>query len=112
MCRTAIFMADGCEEIEGLTVVDILRRAGLTIDMVSITGSASVTGSHGITFQADLTFEQADLDGYDAVVLPGGMPGTLNLGAHDGVQSAICSFAENLSPLSAPPLPFSAPPGF
>ncbi len=95
MCRTAIFMADGCEEIEGLTVVDTLRRAGLTIDMVSITGSASVTGSHGITFQADLTFEQADLDGYDAVVLPGGMPGTLNLGAHDGVQSAICSFAES-----------------
>ena len=95
MSKTAIFMADGCEEIEGLTVVDILRRADLTIDMVSINETDSVAGSHGITFHADTTFKQADIDSYDAVVLPGGMPGTLNLGAHEGVNSAIRSFAES-----------------
>ena len=92
MSKTAIFMADGCEEIEGLTVVDILRRAGLTIDMVSVNGSASVTGSHGITFHTDTTWEQADLESYAAIVLPGGMPGTLKLGEHAGVNSAIQSF--------------------
>ena len=48
MKQIAIFLAEGFEEIEGLTVVDILRRAGITIDMVSITGSVKVTGSHGI----------------------------------------------------------------
>lgn len=95
MCKTAIFMADGCEEIEGLTVVDVLRRAGLAIDMVSVNGASTVTGSHGITFHADKTFEEADLDSYGAAVLPGGMPGTLNLSEHAGVCSAIQSFAEN-----------------
>lgn len=94
MGKTAIFMADGCEEIEGLTVVDVLRRAGITIDMVSIGETCTVTGSHGIKFEADTVFEEADLESYDAAILPGGMPGTLNLGGHEGVNSVICSFAE------------------
>lgn len=93
MSKTAILMADGCEEIEGLTVVDLLRRVGLSIDMVSIQNSVSVTGSHGITFQADTVFENADFETYDAIVLPGGMPGTLNLGEHAGVCSVIKKFA-------------------
>ncbi len=92
MKKSAIFMADGCEEIEGLTVVDILRRANLDIDMVSINGSTSVTGSHGIVFHTDTTFEQAALEDYDAIILPGGMPGTLHLGAHEGVTAAIRQF--------------------
>ena len=86
MSKTAIFMADGCEEIEGLTVVDIFRRAGLEIEMVSLNGTTSVTGSHKITFLADTTFESVDFDTFDAVVLPGGMPGTLKLGEHEGVN--------------------------
>jgi len=77
MGKTAIFMADGCEEIEGLTVVDVLRRAGIAIDMVSIGETCTVTGSHGIKFEADTVFEKADLESYDAAILPGGMPGTL-----------------------------------
>ncbi len=93
MGKTVIFMADGCEEIEGLTVVDILRRAGMEIDMVSLGGTRTVTGSHGIAFEADLTFEEADPNGYDAAVLPGGMPGTLKLGEHAGVNFVIRSFA-------------------
>ena len=93
MNKTAIFMADGCEEIEGLTVVDVLRRAGIEIDMISINGSESVKSSHGVTFLADRLFEQTNLDDYDAVVLPGGMPGTLNLKNHAGVFSAVQTFA-------------------
>lgn len=94
MSKTAIFMADGCEEIEGLTVVDILRRAGLEIEMVSLNGTTSVTGSHKITFLADTTFESVDFDTFDAVVLPGGMPGTLRLGEHEGVNQRIQKFAK------------------
>ena len=76
MSKTAIFMANGCEEIEGLTVVDLLRRAGLDVTMVSINETASITGSHGITFLADAVFDSVNFDEYDAIVLPGGMPGT------------------------------------
>jgi len=69
-----------CEEIEGLTVVDVVRRAGIAIDMISITGKKEVAGAHGITFAADVLAEEADFDSYDGIVLPGGMPGTRYLG--------------------------------
>ncbi len=95
MSKTAIFMANGCEEIEGLTVVDLLRRAGLDVTMVSINETASITGSHGITFLADAVFDSVNFDEYDAIVLPGGMPGTLNLGKHEGVCQQIKNFASH-----------------
>lgn len=91
--KIGIFMADGCEEIEGLTVVDIVRRAKLEIETISITGKQEVTGSHGITFLADTLAEKTDYDELDGIVLPGGMPGTLNLGASDTVKNVIKSFA-------------------
>lgn len=94
MSKTAIFMANGCEEIEGLTVVDNLRRVGLDIVMISVTGSKSITGSHNITFEADELFENVNFDEFDGIVLPGGMPGTLNLGAHAGVTDLVKSFAK------------------
>ena len=94
MSKIAIFMANGCEEIEGLTVVDNLRRVNLDITMVSITGSKSVTGSHTITFEADELFENVNFDEFDGIVLPGGMPGTLHLGAHAGVMEQVVKFAE------------------
>ncbi len=93
MGRIALFIAGGCEEIEALTVTDVVRRAKLDIDMVSIAGNKTVTGSHGITFETDVLVEDADMAAYDAVVLPGGLPGTTNLGAHPAVVSAITSFA-------------------
>lgn len=95
MSKTGIFMAEGCEEIEGLTVVDILRRAGLETEMISISATDSVTGSHGITFHTDSIFENVNFESFDAIVLPGGMPGTLNLGEHEGVGRIIREFAEN-----------------
>ena len=88
-------MADGCEEIEGLTVVDIARRAGIEIDTISITGKPVVTSSHKVTFETDTTKEEADFASYDGIVLPGGMPGTLHLKEHAGLDSLIRSSAED-----------------
>lgn len=79
MSKVLIFMAEGHEEIEALTVVDLLRRAGIEIEMVSITGNKKVPGSHGITTYCDKLIETCNFDSADMLVLPGGMPGTLNL---------------------------------
>ena len=81
MSKACIFLADGFEEIEGLTVVDILRRAGVEIHMVSITGEAKVTGSHGIEIKCDTCIGKENFSETELFVLPGGMPGTKNLGA-------------------------------
>lgn len=83
--KIGMLVAEGYEEIEMLTVVDILRRAGLTCDIISVTGKEEVTSSHGVRVLADTLYEDADFDSYDALALPGGMPGTLNLGAHQSV---------------------------
>jgi 4-methyl-5(b-hydroxyethyl)-thiazole monophosphate biosynthesis len=93
MSKIGIFMADGCEEIEGLTVVDITRRAGLDIETVSINGTKQVTSSHKVTFLTDTTKEEADFESYDAIVLPGGMPGTIHLGEDETVGRIIREFA-------------------
>ena len=92
MEKFAICMADGCEEIEGLTVVDLLRRADIAVDMVAVGAGTRVTGSHGIAFEADTTAEAADWDSYSGVILPGGMPGTLNLKKNPYVRSAVQSY--------------------
>lgn len=90
--QVCVFLADGFEEIEGLTVVDLLRRAGLTVTTVSISESYTVHGAHGIDVQADKLFDEAAYDDKDMVVLPGGMPGTLNLGDHSGVKAVLEQF--------------------
>ncbi len=87
--QVCVFLADGFEEIEGLTVVDLLRRAGVQVTTVSITNDRVIHGAHGIDVYADSLFEEAAYDEFDMVVLPGGMPGTLNLGAHEGVVSVL-----------------------
>lgn len=77
----AVFLADGFEEIEALAVVDVLRRAELTVVTVGI-GGRTVCGAHGIPVGADMdeaAWEKQDMDALQAVVLPGGMPGTLHL---------------------------------
>lgn len=79
MAKIAIFLATGFEEIEALTVVDLLRRAQIDIDMVSITGEKKAVGSHGIVVETDKIINQLNFSEYDMLVLPGGMPGTLNL---------------------------------
>ena len=73
------FFAEGYEEIEALTVVDLVRRAGISIDMISVTEAGEVTGSHGITVKMDRTLAETDFSQLDMLVLPGGMPGTKGL---------------------------------
>lgn len=92
MSRLAVFFAEGYEEIEALTVVDICRRGGVETDMVSVTGESEVTGSHGIIVKMDKKFEEADFEEYDMIVLPGGMPGTKNLEAHQGLMDRVDEF--------------------
>lgn len=83
------FLADGFEELEAIAPIDMLKRAGVEVITAGVTGK-NVTGSHGITFVADITAEEITLtDELEAVILPGGMPGTLNLEKSDNVQKAI-----------------------
>ena len=88
--KIALLLADGFEEIEALTPVDVLRRAGLTVDTVGI-GKQLISGSHGISVLADITDSEADADSYDAVIFPGGMPGSLNLDKADFTDKIITS---------------------
>lgn len=85
MSKVYVFLADGFEEIEGLTVVDLLRRAKIETKMVSVMETKQVKGSHGIEVSADSMFADHDYSDAGLLVLPGGMPGTLNLGNHEGL---------------------------
>ena len=83
------FLADGFEETEAIAPVDMLRRAGVTVKTVGI-GKSVITGSHGLSVICDLTDSEVRLtDELDGVILPGGMPGTLNLDASQTVHSAV-----------------------
>ena len=93
MSKVLVFLAQGFEEIEGLTVVDLGRRAGLDIKTVSITGENVVTGARGIPVVADVLFDDADIDSADMLVLPGGMPGTKNLEAYEPLMAKVDAFA-------------------
>ena len=90
-----VFLADGCEDIEALAPIDILRRANVDVKTVGVTG-IEVTSSHGVTIKADMSVSDIKLDSdLELIVLPGGMPGTLNLEASVGVQKAIDFCAAN-----------------
>ncbi|MBR1739491.1 MAG: DJ-1/PfpI family protein [Ruminococcus sp.] len=89
------FLADGFEELEAFAPIDILRRAGVKVVTVGV-GKREVTGSHGIPVTADIASADIALDdSVEMIVLPGGMPGTLNLEANDEVQRAIAYCSEN-----------------
>lgn len=74
-----VMLANGFEEVEALTVVDVLRRANFDVQIVSITHSFQVEGAHGVIVNADNIFTEVSLAESELVVLPGGMPGALNL---------------------------------
>ncbi|WP_294488258.1 DJ-1 family glyoxalase III [uncultured Ruminococcus sp.] len=84
-----VFLANGFEELEALAPIDILRRAGVELMTVGV-DSMQITASHKVCFTADTTVDKMLLDDkLDMIVLPGGMPGTLNLENNDYVQAAI-----------------------
>ena len=92
MAKIGVFFSAGYEEIEALTVVDLCRRAGIEVTMVSVDETAAVTGSHQITVQMDQLLSETDFDAFDLLVLPGGMPGTLHLEACDGLMEQLDRF--------------------
>ncbi|NLG05200.1 MAG: DJ-1/PfpI family protein [Clostridia bacterium] len=79
MAKVCVFLAEGFEEIEALTVVDLLRRDRLDVALVSVDDSDYVNGSHSVTVKADLNFSEVDFSETDMFVLPGGAPGTQHL---------------------------------
>ncbi len=96
-----VHLADGFEEIEAITVVNVLRRADIPVKTVSITKGKSVRGAHDIPVTADLLYEEADYQKCEMIVLPGGMPGTINLEKHEGLTSQLSSFAKEKKWLAA-----------
>lgn len=89
MKRVLVLLAKGFEEIEALSVVDVLRRGGLVCDMCSLEGN-HVLGTHNIEVKANTTIENLDSDNeYDAVVLPGGLPGAYNLRDDNRVKELV-----------------------
>lgn len=86
--RAIVPLADGFEEIEAVTIIDLFRRAGIEVTVAGVHGT-SATGSHGITMQCDARIEGCNFDGADALVLPGGMPGSRALRESEPVRDAV-----------------------
>jgi 4-methyl-5(b-hydroxyethyl)-thiazole monophosphate biosynthesis len=101
MNRIAVHLAEGFEEIEAISIIDVLRRAGFQVEVVSVTGELEVTGSHNIRVVVDSLFESMDYSEVDMLVLPGGMPGSSNLKAHTGLREQILNFNDSGKPLAA-----------
>ena len=101
MKNVYVCLATGFEEIEALTPVDILRRAGIYAKLVSITGNEIVTGARNINVKADLLFENIDKNWADILVLPGGMPGTTNLLAYEPLMALVKEYNENKKNIAA-----------
>jgi len=87
-----LFLADGFEETEAVATIDILRRGGLEVITVSVTGRNVVTGAHGIAVVADRLFDETEFSDGGMLVLPGGNPGTENLGKHDGLRALLLRY--------------------
>lgn len=92
MSQVYIFLAQGFEEIECLTVVDLMRRVNIPVTMVSISDSLSVSGAHGICVDADTVFSNTDFSDADMLVLPGGAPGTCHLNACEPLKELLRNF--------------------
>ena len=104
-----VHLAYGFEELEALSVVDLLRRVEVPVQLVSVTGEKLVKGAHGIGVEADILFEEADYESCEMIVLPGGLPGTFGLRDHEGLTDKIREFAaagKKLSAICAAPLVF------
>lgn len=101
MKNAYVHFAEGFEEIEGLTIIDVLRRAGIPVQMVSVTGKKEVKGAHDITVVTDILFEDVDYNDNTIVILPGGMPGSKNLMEHKGLRKVIEEQYRKEKPLAA-----------
>ena len=96
-----VFLATGFEEIEALTPIDIMRRAGLEVVTVSVTGDKTVVGTHGVPVTAGILLGEADFAAAEMLVLPGGLPGSTNLDACAELRKGIQTVYEAGKPLAA-----------
>lgn len=101
MCKVTVFIADGTEEVECLTIVDLLRRAGIEVRLVSIMDTAKIVSSHKVTIEADGQFDNEDYSDSDMLFIPGGMPGVTNMLAHEGLEELIRKFNDQGKRLGA-----------
>ncbi|MBN1951316.1 MAG: DJ-1/PfpI family protein [Bacteroidales bacterium] len=101
MKKAFVYFAEGFEEIEAITIVDVLRRAGIPTLTISITGRKEVTGAHNIKMNTDALFEEVDADDAEILILPGGLPGADNLNAHAGLKNQLRLFNEQGRKLAA-----------
>ena len=99
--KIAVHLAEGFEEIEAISIIDVLRRADLEVIVVSITGKTEVVGAHQLKIISDKLIEEVNYDEIFMIVLPGGMPGAANLDAHAGLKAAIIKFNAQNRPLAA-----------
>ena len=107
MNNVYVFLAEGFEEIEALAPVDVMRRAGLEVTLVSVTGNLVVNGAHGIAVGADALFFDVDYANAALLFLPGGLPGATNLEAHEGLAQLLVNKAQEgilVSAICAAPL--------
>ena len=110
MSKVYIFFADGFEDIEGLTVVDLMRRAGIDIQTVSIKETKEIRTSHGIDLLTDRTFGECDFSDADMLVIPGGMPGTKYLAGYKPLTDLLTDFnskGKKIAAICAAPSVFS-----
>lgn len=96
-----VFLADGFEEIEALTAVDVLRRAELKTVMVSVADGEIVVGAHGISVLCDKNIVNCDFSDAALLLLPGGMPGAATLGESSELNKLLRKFAEENKPIAA-----------
>ncbi|MDD6909132.1 MAG: DJ-1/PfpI family protein [Bacteroidaceae bacterium] len=101
MKSVCIFLAEGFEEMEAMFPLDIMRRGGLSVKTVSVTGNRTVVSSHQVPVVADVLFEDLLKDEVEMIVLPGGLPGATNLDAHAGLDKLVMEFAAAGKPLAA-----------
>jgi 4-methyl-5(b-hydroxyethyl)-thiazole monophosphate biosynthesis len=101
MSKAVIFLGTGFEEIEAISVIDILRRAEIGIESVSISKELEVSGAHNVKFIADKLFDEVNYSDVDMLILPGGMPGTINLLEHEGLKKLLLKFNSENKHISA-----------
>lgn len=114
MKKVMMFFAEGFEEVEALSVVDVLRRGGVEVEMISIDEREVVTGAHGIGVVMNRNIEEItlkDMENIDGFLLPGGMPGTMNLKNSEKVREILCQGNKKgklLGAICAAPIVFGA----
>lgn len=102
-----VFLAEGFEDIEALAPIDIMRRAGLPVETVSIADERVVTSAHGVGFVADRLLPEIDFEEADLLFLPGGLPGATNLDACQPLREGLlahCKTGRMIAAICAAPL--------